>query len=713
MKGKSLVDWCVEKSRQDILLEWDNQSNYGVDINCVSYGSTKKYWWKCAEGHSWEATPNNRTSKSRGGCPVCVGKLIVSGINDLQTAIPQIADKWNYKKNFPMTPDLIAPKSNKKFWWICKYGHEFESAVYQFVINIDQCPYCSNKKVLSGFNDLVTTNPELMTEWDYDRNTIDPKKVSYGSNKKVWWRCSNGHNFLAAISSRAGKQKTGCPYCAHQKTIVGENDLATTNPELLNEWDYKKNSINPTEVFLKSNIKIWWTCDKGHSYQALLSDRAVGEKCPICAGRKVLVGYNDLETLNPKLAKEWHPILNGILSAQDFTTGSNKSVWWMCAKGHEWKAAISSRTAGRNCPQCNSEKQISLPEKAIFFYVKKYFSDAVSNVNFEWLGKMELDIFIPSLSVGIEYDGARWHRNVDKDILKDKKCHEKGITLIRIRESDCMDYESDSIKIKVDKSKTNISFLELFLNEISDVLKGYIPSFEKVQIDIKNDYGVIVESVYMVDKCNSLAFCNKELALQWDFEKNGSLTPEMIPSGSQKKVWWRCSNNHSWNAQVLARTRGTGCPYCSGKMVIDGDNDLATKCPQIIEEWDFEKNSPVTPNQISWKSNKKIWWKCSEGHSWQATVSSRTRIEHPRCPYCINQKVLVGFNDLATTNPELLAEWDYQKNENILPQEVTAGSEKKVWWICPAGHSYFARISPRAKKNVGCQECYNLRRKNK
>lgn len=373
MYGKPLVEWCKENSRQDILSEWDVQLNAGIDINEVSYGSIKKYWWKCDKGHKWQATPNSRTGKSKCGCAVCAGKFIVAGVNDLETEFPLIAEKWNYEKNYPLTPSQIAPKSNKKYWWKCNRGHEFESVTFCLIENVDCCPYCSNNKVLKGYNDFATTNPELLKEWDYSRNTIDPTTITYGNNNKVWWICSKGHSFEAVVSSRAGKQKTSCPYCAHQKPIVGENDLATTNPGLLIEWDYEKNAINPQDVFLKSNKKIWWLCNKGHSYAALISDRASGKGCPICANRKVLIGYNDLQTTNPKLALEWHPTRNGNLTPQDFTAGSDKKIWWQCARGHEWEAIISSRSVGRNCPHCIAETQTSLPEKAILFYIKNIF----------------------------------------------------------------------------------------------------------------------------------------------------------------------------------------------------------------------------------------------------------------------------------------------------------------------------------------------------
>ena len=85
-------------------------------------------------------------------------------------------------------------------------------------------------------------------------------------------------------------------------------------------------------------------------------------------------------------------------------------------------------------------------------------------------------------------------------------------------------------------------------------------------------------------------------------------------------------------------------------------NSLSSQHPDIAAEWNYEKNTLLTPQMISYGSGKKVWWKCSCGHEWQSTVSNR--VLGNGCPYCSNQKVLPGFNDLATTHPNLVKEWD-------------------------------------------------------
>jgi hypothetical protein len=101
-----------------------------------------------------------------------------------------------------------------------------------------------------------------------------------------------------------------------------------------------------------SNKKVWWLCEKGHEWEISVNARSRGHNCPYCANQIVLKGYNDLETLNPRLAKEWHPINNGDLLPSDVMPGSNKKAWWLCEQGHEWQAQISSRNKGAGCMTC-------------------------------------------------------------------------------------------------------------------------------------------------------------------------------------------------------------------------------------------------------------------------------------------------------------------------------------------------------------------------
>lgn len=195
-----------------------------------------------------------------------------------------------------------------------------------------------------------------------------------------------------------------------------------------------------------------------------------------------------------------------------------------------------------------------------------------------------------------------------------------------------------------------------------------------------------------------------EIAKEWNYEKNGELSPDRIKSNSNRKVWWKCPKGHEWQAIVSDRVlKHTGCPVCSNHKLLTGYNDLATVCPELVAEWNYEKNEGLLPSQIVFGSTKTVWWKCKQGHEWKAPVCARVN-KGASCPYCSNKKVLVGYNDLATACPEIAEEWNYERNGNLLPTMFSYGSGKKVWWKCKHGHEWRAIINSRYQGNT-CPYC--------
>lgn len=190
---------------------------------------------------------------------------------------------------------------------------------------------------------------------------------------------------------------------------------------------------------------------------------------------------------------------------------------------------------------------------------------------------------------------------------------------------------------------------------------------------------------------------------EWDAERNLPLTPQAVTYGSHTPVWWRCENGHEWEAVVYTRTHGSGCPFCAGKKAQAGFNDLATQYPELARQWDYTKNIPVLPADVTTGSHRLVWWKCEKGHSWRASIHSRA--SGCGCPVCAGRQILVGENDLATVDPELAQEWDTARNGKLTPQDVLPGTEKKVWWVCGHGHHWRAAVSARTNRQSGCPYC--------
>ena len=215
--------------------------------------------------------------------------------NSLATVHPELIVEWS-DRNLPLTPDSITFGSNKKVWWKGACGHEWETSV-KARSNCEKCPICSGARVVAGINDLSTLKPELASEWS-EENEIKPTEVSIGSHKKVIWKCKLGHEWIATVKSRT-INRTGCPYCSHNKVLAGFNDLATLFPEVADEWS-DKNEKKPTEVMAFANSKAWWKCKTcGYEWNTLTD--AINDA--INAGKQISFQYYDYTGLKKKVLK--------------------------------------------------------------------------------------------------------------------------------------------------------------------------------------------------------------------------------------------------------------------------------------------------------------------------------------------------------------------------------------------------------------------------
>ena len=274
--------------------------------------------------------------------------------NSLAEVHPELVSEWS-EKNLPLTPDDITFGSNKKVWWKGTCGHEWQASV-KARSNGEKCPICSGARVIAGINDLATLEPLLVKQWS-KKNKIKPTEVSIGSHKKVIWRCEKGHEWEAAVKSRT-INKTGCPYCSHNKVLAGFNDLVTLLPDIAAEWSDRNYPLLPTQVTVFANRKAWWKCkDCGREWNTLISTRSGGSKCPYCSGYIFLKGFNDLQTTHPEIASEWSE-KNLPLKPDEVNAKSRKNVWWRCGKcGNEWKSVINARVKGTVCPVC-AEREV-------------------------------------------------------------------------------------------------------------------------------------------------------------------------------------------------------------------------------------------------------------------------------------------------------------------------------------------------------------------
>lgn len=684
----------------ELLDEWNYEKNGDLMPQMVVAGTDKKVWWKCSKGHEWQSRIANRSRGAR--CPYCAGRKVLPGYNDLASKYPDIASEWSYEKNGELTPQFISTNSHAKVWWKCSKGHEWQTQVYHRVKD-SGCPVCSGHKVLPGYNDLTTTNPSLAAEWNYEKNVnLHPESLTKASNKIVWWKCSLGHEWSAAINSR--NSGNGCPYCSNQKVLYGYNDLATSNPNLAAEWDYEKNkNITPQMITIGSGKKYWWHCDKGHSWKAIVSHRKNGVGCPICAGQVVLSGFNDLATVNPKLAAEWNYNKNGSLVPSNITAGSEKKVWWICSKGHEWKAGIGQRNSGKlGCPIC-SNKQVLVGLNDL----ETTHPEIAAEWNYEKNGTLTPQSFTAGSNKLVWWrckNGHEWKAQVNAR-LQGAGC------------AKCSAYLRTSFPEQA---------LYFYIKQVyPDAVNGYRDLFDARKTVMELD--IFIPSLHTAIEYDGMVWHSSSKALsreQIKYEichENGirlirikEAISENAPTACDVLIQSEYSGNYRFFGNTLTKLseyiplpididlgRDRNSIFAQYLPDLDKESVFSTH-PDLMIEWNYNKNTDISPKTVTAKGKAKVWWVCSKGHEWQALISER--IKGTSCPYCTNRKVLVGYNDLATTHPMLAKEWDCVLNGKSTPYMVTSGSGRKVWWKCKKGHEWQATVNSRRDSN-GCPYC--------
>jgi len=279
-----LVDYNDMATTHPVLAqEWHPLLNGELTPRDIQAGTARKVWWYREQcGHSWESAVNKRAGAGA-GCHVCTNRVVALGVNDFATLFPELSLEWD-DCNI-LKPHEVTKGNRTVIWWKCKSGHRWEQSISTRAKRQAGCPVCDNRKVLTGFNDLATTHPELATEWDHAANKIGPDMVYAGSHEHAHWICKVGHKWKATISHRS-YSKTGCPVCTNRVIVDGFNDLAALHPKLAKEWHPTKNTKAPNQVGAGYVYSAWWQCSKNatHIWKSTVTNRVKGNGCPRCKG---------------------------------------------------------------------------------------------------------------------------------------------------------------------------------------------------------------------------------------------------------------------------------------------------------------------------------------------------------------------------------------------------------------------------------------------
>lgn len=536
------------------------------------------------------------------------------------STIPLLKDEWDYDKN-TVDIETVTSGSDIKRWWKCPKGHSYPAAPTNRVHQKSGCPYCANKKVLAGFNDLATIRPDLLELWDYDNNTIQPTEVTAVSGKEVNWKCPKGHRWPASIAHIAYGRR--CPICNSEASSSFPEQaiyyyLKRIDSDVQNR--YKFHNKYEIDIFIPElNIGIeydgyrWHKSEKKkqldakkeeyfHKYglriirvieivkkEQVINDFIVNEdryyynndNIPVLNkiikaiindvfGKDIDIDiekdrssiYNNylltekegsVES-DPTLLAKWDTEKNKDVKPSFIKKFSDKPVWWICEEGHSFPASPHAMSFGLKCPECEKEKVKQRSLAVLFPEIAKEW-DHDNNDG------LSPDTILPASNIEVNWICPKGHRWPAKVVARTR-----------------------------DYGKCNCP---------------------------------ICSNRKIVPGINDLFTLRPALKNEWMFDKNKNLDPSHLGIGCIKRAWWKCSKcGYEWPTQIRLRaTEGCGCKKCSGKQSGERTKQYALKFGTLVssrkdlmEIWDFDKNTDIDPGKITIGVATKVWWKCPKGH---------------------------------------------------------------------------------------------------
>jgi hypothetical protein len=341
--------------------QWHETLNGALTPSDVFAGSGDKVHWRCAVGHEFQQSLNNRTSKGV-GCPVCSNFEIRADVNSISALCPDLARQWDRERNGARTPETVGVGSEYRAWWICQDGH----GPYQMMVSRRAvgggCQYCSRQKVHPDTS-IVATHPSVAARFHPTRNgKLRPTELLSGSGLTVWWKCADrGHSYRSTVSRQT--TGTGCNVCSN-KVVTKRNCMRKTHPLLASQFHPTKNGdLTPDEVIAGCGKPLWWLCELGHDWQAEGHVRVhQGTGCPYCSNARVWVGFNDLPTTHPWLLSEFDHEKNAPLLPTGIIAGTSRRIWWKCERHGSWPAKGADRVKGSGCKDCSLERRRARPD---------------------------------------------------------------------------------------------------------------------------------------------------------------------------------------------------------------------------------------------------------------------------------------------------------------------------------------------------------------
>jgi hypothetical protein len=423
-----------------------------------------------------------------------------------------------------------------------------------------------------------------------------------------------------------------------------------------------------------------------------------------------------LHISRPDLAAEWHPTRNGELKPDTISSGSNRRVWWICGNGpdHEWEAQPANRIGlGTGCPFCagkrasitnslaalrpdlaaewDSARNADSPENVVTGSNKTYWWICAADQLHQWRAQVAKRA---KRGDGCPYCGGR--RVTPETSLAGQE-----------PELAAEWHPTRNLPLTPDRVTTGSSTRVWWRCSRDNVHEWQTAIAERARA---HRTGCPYCTGRMVTATNSLAAKHPELAAQWHPTRNVELTPDHVAAGSERMVWWLCptATDHEWQAQPAARRHSPACPFCSGRLP-SSTSSLAARNPTLAAEWHPRLNGNTTANDVTWRSQRKVWWRCPRdpSHEWEAVIRNRAVLGNG-CPYC-SGFCASPLHSLKVKHPTVAEFWHPTNNGNLSPADVPPAAKRKVWWQCRAGPDHEWRapvyVAAAARDRAGCPFC--------
>lgn len=750
-----------------LALDTSDELNPDIDLNKLGIGSKTRIHWKCHIcGFEWDAPIHGRAHPYNGNngiaaCPACAKVRRKDGYD---VDYPELVPLYSPNNPIPLN-EVRGVKA--KFLWICPKHGEYEQKLGHMIRALKNgtigCPYCNGFKVRRE-DSAGAKSPELIKEWaSSNESTLyeyapNPKylatwccpdcgtkwkapiyvrvqgygkcptcygnktfKERYPELEKFYakdntlpyedaivsdytprnWICEKGHEFTASFY-KIHDQGFRCPYCENKKALKGYNDFEHLYPVLAQDYDEEKNGNKASEVVV-SYRNVYFKCKNGHSFvRPIIRHVELNGQCPICSGTVLKKGSNDLATIYPAVILFWDYEKNEKRPDQVLATLDN-SYHFVCSNGHHFKCTLRELVENDfHCPVCEG-KRVD-PEKTSLQALNPELASEFSVNNKSTASQIAFDTSKKVLWT-CPTCGEDYLYPVNERKIGDNSCPYCNHTKLKSGVNDLTITNpqlASEFSPRNDKKANEVGEWQVY--EVYWICsKCGTEYYAKIRDRSVGDASCPVCANKRVEKgINDLATTDPDIAAL--LSPNNERKADTFMRSSSMGAKWICPTcGGEYFGVVKDMVNGlVECPYCNNQKPLAGFNTLKVLYPEIAEH--LSPNNDFTADEILPTRYGSIKWICPTcGGEYLASV--KDMIEGTaECPYCNNQRPLVGFNTLKVLYPEIAKEMN--PNNEKGPDDVLPTSAYLAEWTCPTcGYTYKASVRDRVASDDLCPAC--------